>query len=419
MRERKKSRLNSTAPVSGERRALGDLGYFLKGRGISKADLTISGVPCLRYAEIYTLYGDVAYNLQSIVSDKVANEALTLEHGDIIFAGSGETAAEIGKAVAYVGNGRAVVGGDTIVLRGHGQDAAFLAHALNSDDAVRQKSRLGNGQSVVHIHAPELSTVEVFLPPISEQKRISQILQIWDHAIEQVSQLITLRKEQYIGIRGQLIDWSSDHQTALHEALEPVVRPTAKPTKPYRALSLRSHGKGSFVRNVENPDSVEMDTLYIAKAGDVIVNITFAWEGAIALVPPEHDGCLVSHRFPTFLPIKGKADTQYLRHALRMPRFTHLLALVSPGGAGRNRVLNKRDFLNLNVPLPSLRHQEKIGMALNCAERAIEGEIKHREALSSQKVGLMQKLLTGEWRVPMPPNGAANVVARVAVEASQ
>jgi type I restriction enzyme S subunit len=102
----------------------------------------------------------------------------------------------------------------------------------------------------------------------------------------------------------------------------------AKPDTKYRALSIRSHGKGTFARVVENPASVDMETLYVAKVGDIIVNITFAWEGAIALVPPEHDGCLVSHRFPTFVPIHDKANARYLRHTLRM------LALYVPARVG-------------------------------------------------------------------------------------
>lgn len=64
--------------------------------------------------------------------------------------------------------------------------------------------------------------------------------------------------------------------------------------------------------------TVDMDKLYVARAGVLIVNITFAWEGAIALVPSEHDGCLVSHRFPMFIPRQGTVCPRYLRHTVRM-----------------------------------------------------------------------------------------------------
>jgi type I restriction enzyme S subunit len=82
-----------------------------------------------------------------------------------------------------------------------------------------------------------------------------------------------------------------------------------------------------------------------------------------------------------------------------MARFTYLLGIVSPGGAGRNRVLSKSDFLELMVPLPPLDQQQRIGMILDDAENAISAEEKYLSALKRQKRGLMQKLLTGEWRV--------------------
>lgn len=152
-----------------------------------------------------------------------------------------------------------------------------------------------------------------------------------------------------------------------------------------------------------------MDTLYVAREGDLIVNITFAWEGAIALVPREHDGRLVSHRFPTFVPNPRSANARYLRHALRMPRFTYLLGLVSPGGAGRNRVLSKNDFLDLEVPCPELSRQEVVAAALDTAEDAIAKASEYRDALVRQKRGLMEKLLAGDW--PVKVGGDEEVAA--------
>lgn len=207
-----------------------------------------------------------------------------------------------------------------------------------------------------------------------------------------------------MGLRDKLIEWSNPYASALTDVVDPILRPVSRPNEPYDAVSIRSHGKGTFTRRVDNPELVEMETLFEVRAGDIVVNITFAWEGAIALVPPEHDGHLVSHRFPTFVPNPEKVNPRFLRHALRTARFTHLLGLVSPGGAGRNRVLNKRDFLNLEVPTPSLERQAKVAAALDLAELHIQRSTKFHASLLRQKRGLMQKLLTGEWRVPLDPS---------------
>jgi type I restriction enzyme S subunit len=193
--------------VAANTRTLGSLGIFLKGRGVSKSELVPKGIPCIRYADIYTTYDDVVRELRSFISEDSAKNALPLKPGDIVFAASGETADEIGKVTAYIGHSPAVVGGDTVVLRGHGQDPSFLARALNTDMVVRQKSRLGQGQSIVHIHASELATIELWLPPLCEQYGISQILNEWDDAIDKIDRLIRA-KEQYI--RGMLSESVSD-----------------------------------------------------------------------------------------------------------------------------------------------------------------------------------------------------------------
>lgn len=168
---------------------LSDLGRLIRGRGITRADLVTTGIPCLRYGEIYTKYRDTIDRLQSHVSEEVASSATPLANGDIIFAASGETRGDIGKAVAWLGNGRAVAGGDTVLLRDHGQDPTFLVHALNAKAAARQKFARAKGDAVVHLHAPDLAAISLTLPPLSEQRQIAAILRTWDQAIERLSVL--------------------------------------------------------------------------------------------------------------------------------------------------------------------------------------------------------------------------------------
>ncbi|MDE2795223.1 MAG: restriction endonuclease subunit S [Gemmatimonadota bacterium] len=198
---------------------LSDFGRLIRGRGITRADLVAAGVPCLRYGEIYTKYQDTIDDLQSYVSEAAASTATPLAHGDIIFAASGETREEIGKAVAWLGYGRAVSGGDTVLLRDHGQDPTFLVHALNSDDAARQKSTRGKGDAVVHLHAPDLAEITVVLPPLSEQRRIAAMLRTWDQAIEAISSLQEAATRQRQGLIQALLKSPQGNRT---HRLQPV-----------------------------------------------------------------------------------------------------------------------------------------------------------------------------------------------------
>lgn len=184
---------------------LGTLGRFESGRGVAKSDLADVGVSCLRYADIYTQYGDVIQELVAFVTDNGARNAFGLRYGDVVFAASGETALEIGKAVAYLGSEDAVVGGDTVILRDHGQDPGFLAHAVNAPEAVRQKSALGKGYSVVHIHAPDLANLKIWLPPLAKQKATSSALASFDDEIDLMNRQATALRQQKRGLIQKLL----------------------------------------------------------------------------------------------------------------------------------------------------------------------------------------------------------------------
>ena len=151
-----------------------------------------------------------------------------------------------------------------------------------------------------------------------------------------------------------------------------VHRSVDKPNEPYYRLSVRSHAKGTFHSFVEDPETVAMEELYKVKENDLIVNITFAWEHAIAIVKKEDDGLLVSHRFPTY-EFNNNVCVKFYENIIKFPRIKKMLGDMSPGGAGRNRVLNQTDFYNkLYVPYTSRKEQEKIAEILSCCDKVIE-----------------------------------------------
>ncbi len=125
-------------------------------------------------------------------------------------------------------------------------------------------------------------------------------------------------------------------------------------------MSVRSHAKGTFKQFVDDPEKIAMNKLYVVKKDDLVVNITFAWEHAIAVVSDDSDGLLVSHRFPTYRA-DNKSDIVFLEYLISKEEFRRKLEFISPGGAGRNRVLNQKDFLRLKVIVPRIQEQTKVG----------------------------------------------------------
>ena len=167
-------------PKDWEVKELKDLGTFKKGKGILKDQVINSGLPCIRYGEIYTSYNYSVKRFNSFISISTSKESQEIKHGDILFAGSGETIDEIGKAVAYAGDEIAFAGGDIIILRSNSNaNSIYLSFLLESDFLKRQKRYLGQGHSVVHIYPSDLAKLKIPLPPLPEQNSIAACLSRW------------------------------------------------------------------------------------------------------------------------------------------------------------------------------------------------------------------------------------------------
>jgi type I restriction enzyme S subunit len=184
--------------------------------------------------------------------------------------------------------------------------------------------------------------------------------------------------------------------TSLVDVLSPVLREMKKPSEAYTGLGLRSHGKGTFLKRLADPDKNSMEYLYEVKCNDLIVNITFAWEGAVAIAQSSDEGALVSHRFPTYTFEKGRTTPKFFKFIILDKLFVYKLGVISPGGAGRNRVLSKSDFLKLSVLLPSPAEQQKIAECLTTLDEVIAAQSQKLDALKTHKKGLMQQLFPRE-----------------------
>lgn len=163
---------------------LGSIGKFSKGKGILKEQVIDSGLPCIRYGEIYTTHNFVIKEFKSFITEEAAAESQRIKKGDILFAGSGETLEEIGKSVAFVGNEIAYAGGDIIILSTNEKvDAECLSYILECDYVRRQKRKHGQGHSVVHIYPSDLAELKITCPSREEQTAIAQVLQAADKEI--------------------------------------------------------------------------------------------------------------------------------------------------------------------------------------------------------------------------------------------
>ena len=152
-------------------------------------------------------------------------------------------------------------------------------------------------------------------------------------------------------------------QRKLSEVFSSYTDPVDIPHDGYERLGIRSHAKGTFHNYVPAGHELQTAQMHRVAANKFIVNITFGWEHAVAVTDENDAGKLVSHRFPQF-SLSDELDPQFLKFIILDERFRHHLWLASPGGAGRNRVLNLNQMLQYEIQIPCVAEQRKIAGAL-------------------------------------------------------
>ena len=177
-----------------------------------------SGVPCVRYGDLYTTHTYFVLKSRSFVSKAKAEDYTPIKFGDVLFAASGETIDEIGKSAVNLIQSEACCGGDVILFRPERQvEARYMGYATDCRSAAAQKATMGRGTTVMHIYGGQLKYLTLPLPPLPEQIAITHFLDYTDRRIQRYirakQKLITLLEEQKQAIIHQAVTGQIDVRT--------------------------------------------------------------------------------------------------------------------------------------------------------------------------------------------------------------
>ena len=382
---------------------LGDIATFSKGNGYSKSDLAPSGEPIILYGRLYTNYETTIRNVDTFVELK--DKSVISQGGEVIVPASGETAEDISRA-SVVKNQGIIIGGDLNVIKvNHLLNPTFLALTISNGEQQKELSKRAQGKSVVHLHNSDLQEVNLTFPLLNEQKEISSLFEKMDSVITlhqcKLEKLKLTKKALLqklfpkngkripeIRFKGFTDAWEQRNLESLFTKYEDKVK---TPNSGYWRLGLRSHCKGTFHTYVDAGNELETAEMNRVQSGNFILNITFAWERALAVTNEEDQDKLVSHRFPQFKPNSDLA-IDFFKHTLIDKRFKHHLELSSPGGAGRNKVLKIADMLKYELLVPSIKEQNEISSFLNNVDYIITLYQRKLDRLISIKKALLQQL---------------------------
>lgn len=279
----------------------------------------------------------------------------------------------------------------------------FLYHRLSTLQQHFEKSAT-HGGVFINLTTSLLSDFKIKIPCFQEQIQISSFLDSIRKKIQQLTRKKELLEQYKKGVMQKIFsreirfknengknypDWEVKQ---LSEFLIPTFREVPTPSEHYLAIGIRSHCRGTFQKPYSDPNAIAMEKLFLVRENDLIVNITFAWEGAIAMVTKEDHGGFVSHRFPTYTFDRRVVLNEFFKYVFVQKRFRYTLDLISPGGAGRNRVLSKKELLKIKWTMPLIKEQKKIASFLEIIDKKIENATYQLTQTQQFKKGLLQQL---------------------------
>ena len=122
----------------------------------------------------------------------------------------------------------------------------------------------------------------------------------------------------------------------------------------------------------------------------------FSWEGAIAVVQPEDEGRVGSHRFITCVPKSGIATAEFLRFYLLTDEGIEKVRNTSPGGAGRNRTLGLKKLEKIEVPVPNYDKQIWFDKLQTKVSDIINAQSDNQKELDAILPAILDKAFKGE-----------------------
>jgi type I restriction enzyme S subunit len=184
-----------------EKKKLGEVAKFSKGKGISKSQISEDGInECIRYGELYTRYGEIIDNVFSKTNVEL-NKSVVSESNDVIIPASGETQIDIATASCVIKAG-VILGGDLNIIKTN-NNGIFLSYYLNNKKKL-EIANLAQGISVVHIYSSQLALLTLNFPTLPEQTKIANFLTAVDEKLTALKQKKILLEHYKKGVMQQI-----------------------------------------------------------------------------------------------------------------------------------------------------------------------------------------------------------------------
>ncbi|HCG8512238.1 TPA: restriction endonuclease subunit S [Vibrio parahaemolyticus] len=297
-------------------------------------------------------------------------------------------------------------------------DGLFLSFLLVGNKHKIKSLVTTAGHGTGRLDTDSLKEFPVDLPPLSEQRKIAQILSTWDKAIATTEKLIDTSKQQKKALMQQLLtgkkrlvnpetgkafegDWE---EVKLSHFFDRVTEKNKGQSTNVVTISAQ-HG---LIRQEEFfKKSVASDTLdnyFILRKGQFAYNKSYSNGypmGAIKRLNRYEDAVVTSLYICFELKNEQLASSCFMEQYFESGLLNRGLTKVAAEGGRAHGLLNVKpsDFMALSITAPKFDEQQKIASVLTAADKEIEVLEAKLAHFKQEKKALMQQLLTGKRRV--------------------
>jgi type I restriction enzyme S subunit len=249
----------------------------------------------------------------------------------------------------------------------------------------------------LYLQEEKFAEQQIELPPIEEQKKIVARIDTVQQKMQAADKLrASIDKDiaSLLAVRFQ----ETLKQAPLLPMREvaPLVRRNVQlePNQQYKELGARSFGKGLFVKPDFDADAATWEKPVWIKVGDIVFSNIKAWEGAIGVAKPEHDGFIASHRYLTAVVKPEVALPEYLLYYLLSETGLTAVNEASPGTADRNRTTKQSALEAICVPVPLMAIQKQFVKLKYALEQAAEVRTKQMVSVEAMLPALCNQVLS-------------------------
>lgn len=264
-------------------------------------------------------------------------------------------------------------------------------------------SRIADTSTIPQINNKHINPYKVALPPLPEQQAIADLLSTWDKAIEKTERLIQAKELRFRWllrelISDQYVEQNQGSEWKLCRLGKFIVERNEKSTAHDQHPVLTSSRKGLFYQSdyfSKQVTSSDNEGYKIVNKGDFTYR-AMSDDGKFTF--NRLDFCnhgIISPAYGVFYPKNINSD--FLLFYMNSSAFFREVLKESQGGTRISLKLNA--MKKILVSIPSIELQNQIAETLSTAQREIDLLKQLADKYKIQKRGLMQRLLTGEWRI--------------------